>query len=45
MKPFEDKTAFVSEGSKGIGFACALRLPVDRANGNGKKPRRLYISS
>ena len=26
MKPFTNKTAFVSGGSKGIGYACALRL-------------------
>ena len=32
MKPFEGKTAFVSGGSKGIGFACALRLAQGGAN-------------
>ncbi len=26
MKPFKDKTAFISGGSKGIGYACAFRL-------------------
>ena len=29
MKPFKDKTAFVSGGSKGIGYACAFRLAED----------------
>ena len=35
MKPFEGKTAFVSGGSKGIGFACALRLAQDGATKGG----------
>ncbi len=32
METFEGKTAFVSGGSKGIGFACALRLASGGAN-------------
>ncbi len=32
MKPFKNKTAFVSGASKGIGYACALRLAEGGAN-------------
>ena len=32
MKPFKNKTAFISGGSKGIGYACALRLAESGAN-------------
>lgn len=32
MKPFSDKSAFVAGGSKGIGYACALRLAEGGAN-------------
>ena len=32
MKPFKNKTAFISGASKGIGYACALRLAEGGAN-------------
>jgi len=32
MKPFKNKTAFISGASKGIGYACALRLAKGGAN-------------
>jgi len=32
MRSFENKTAFVSGASKGIGYACALRLAREGAN-------------
>tara|TARA_B100000579_G_C22765862_1_gene821370 strand:+ start:50 stop:835 length:786 start_codon:yes stop_codon:yes gene_type:complete len=32
MKPFKNKTVFISGASKGIGYACALRLAESGAN-------------
>ena len=41
METFEGKAAFVSGGSKGIGFACALRL----ASGANPRTSRSWLHS